>query len=153
MQKTYKGFTGHTLLFWAQITEFESDNFEITNRSLPGCVLMPTQEDTLIIRDATGIVAELKLGRRGIELGENVIARLEDMYQRKNKIKQSNKIEKINTYRRCATKRINKATERILELAPISNAAEWAMLKRRIIRNREYKDTLNDLWFDTVGVI
>lgn len=59
IQKTYKGKTAGGFAKTAKLATMRAGNVEITSDDLPGCVLMLSEDDCLVVTDVSGWVVSL----------------------------------------------------------------------------------------------
>jgi len=65
-QRTYKGKTAGQWVKRAEIATMQAGNVEIVTPDLPGCLLLLTQDDRLVIDNVRGHVVSLYCGVRAI---------------------------------------------------------------------------------------
>jgi hypothetical protein len=79
-QKTYKGKTAGHYLKFAQVCETQAGSFDIFCEKLPGCKLMMTDNDDMVVVDYDGIRVVLELSGRAYDKLSSLECKCEASY-------------------------------------------------------------------------
>jgi hypothetical protein len=82
INKTYQGKTGGGWIKNAYIQPMQSGDFQIHTPDLPGCELVMSDHDNLIIRDYDGIVGGLLMSDRAIATMIKMQESIEKLYKK-----------------------------------------------------------------------
>ncbi len=81
VKKTYKGKTGGGWIKNAHTQAMNSGDFQIHTPDLPGCELILTNHDNLIISDFDGVLVSLFLSNQAVKKMESLQEDIDNLYK------------------------------------------------------------------------